>query len=123
MTDEEAEARWNKLDKDVQAVYTLEKLKETNKYNSSVYTVEFVKACYGMAFDVYFMAQLYPAAIWHGLEQAFAFFGLCNGGAGASFEILVVGITFSLTCLSIELILFSGIDFIAKFVVEKTYGF
>lgn len=85
--------------------------------------MEFVKACYSMAFDIYFMAQLYPAAIWHGLEQAFTFLGLCNGEAGASFEILVVGITFSLICISTELILFSGIDFIAKFVVEKTFGF
>jgi hypothetical protein len=88
-----------------------------------VYTVEFIKACYGMAFDVFFMANLYPAAIWHGLEKSFANLGLCNGEAGASFEILIVGISFALICVAIELIVFSGIDFIAKFVVEKTFGF
>ena len=69
------------------------------------------------------MTSLYPAAIWHNLNWLAASIGLCNGSSGNIFELLVLGISFSMVMMAIEIVVFSGISYLEVFVVEKTFGF
>jgi hypothetical protein len=69
------------------------------------------------------MASLYPAAIWHNISWMAAKAGLCNGTSGDIFEWLVIGTTFALIMMAIEIAVFSFIGYIDVFVIEKTFGF
>jgi len=115
--DDELKRKWEKLDSDVREIYTFETLKETNRYNNSLYRLKFIKACYGMLFDLFFVASLYPAAIWNSLGLLFSKVGLCYGTSGDFFEIFVVGVFFSLIMVTIEIAVFSGLNYIEMFAI------
>lgn len=123
MSDKETEERWSKLDADLKEIITLEKLKETNRYNSAIFAYKFIKTAYGMLFDITFMVFLFPAAIYHGVTKFYSVIGLCDGSSGYGFELIFIGITFSLLMVTIEMIYYSGLDYINTFVIEKMFGF
>ena len=121
--DEELKKKWEKLDSDVKEIYTFEKLKETNRYNNAIFRLKFIKACYGLLFDLFFMSSLYPAAIWNNLGWLFSKIGLCNGTSGDFFEIIVIGVIFAFIMMAIEIAVFSGLHYLEMFAIEKTFGF
>ena len=121
--DKELREKWDRLDNDVKEIYTFEKLKETNRYNNASFSLKFVKACFGLLFDLFFMASFYPATIWNYIALSMSKIGLCNGTSGDAFEILVMGVIFSLTMVAIEIVVFSGFNYLEAFAIEKAFGF
>ena len=76
-----------------------------------------------MLFDLVFMALLLPAAIYHKVNAFYAAVGMCNGSSGYAFELFVIGPTFAMVLVAIEIVFYSGLDYIRTFVIEKNFGF
>lgn len=119
---EKAKKKFDRLDEDVKQCYNEQKILESMKYQSAVFSLRFIKIAYMLIFDFAFIYYQWPLKIWNFLLGWSANRGLCDGNAGANFEFFLTAL-FMLSVATIETVSFIGFAWIDTFSIRRPWGF